>query len=189
MKSVGEIGYEAAMTFKRGFGDAFADAMMRARSLEEAMNSLAASIQRAVLASIGENIAAGIMGSVVGGGGFFGGGGGTSWTQTGSGKMGVASGFGGGFSMAQEGGVFTRPTAVIAGEVPEAFVPLSGGRSIPVEMRGGGEQQSGNRTINVNIVAMDSQDVFRVLSKNKRMLANMLFANMQNNPALRRFEK
>jgi len=39
---------------------------------------------------------------------------------------------------AQEGGVFTRPTLVRAGEVPEAFVPLSGGRSIPVEMRGGG---------------------------------------------------
>lgn len=40
---------------------------------------------------------------------------------------------------AQQGGVFTRPTLVRAGEVPEAFVPLSGGRSIPVEMRGGGE--------------------------------------------------
>ena len=39
---------------------------------------------------------------------------------------------------AQHGGVFTRPTLVTAGEVPEAFVPLSGGRSIPVEMRGVG---------------------------------------------------
>lgn len=37
---------------------------------------------------------------------------------------------------AQYGGVFTRPTLVQAGEVPEAFVPLRSGK-IPVEMRGG----------------------------------------------------
>jgi len=36
----------------------------------------------------------------------------------------------------QHGGILTSPTRVIAGEVPEAFVPLSGGRSIPVDMRG-----------------------------------------------------
>jgi len=49
---------------------------------------------------------------------------------------------------AQEGGVFTRPTLVQAGEVPEAFVPLSGGRSIPVEMRGGGG--GGNLDIHIH---------------------------------------
>ena len=36
----------------------------------------------------------------------------------------------------QHGGVATRPHLAVVGEVPEAFVPLSGGR-IPVEMRGG----------------------------------------------------
>jgi len=38
----------------------------------------------------------------------------------------------------QHGGIATRPHLAMVGEVPEAFVPLSGGRSIPVEMRGGG---------------------------------------------------
>lgn len=36
----------------------------------------------------------------------------------------------------QHGGIATRPHLAMVGEVPEAFVPLSGGRSIPVEMRG-----------------------------------------------------
>ncbi|MBA7621512.1 hypothetical protein ES703_28876 [subsurface metagenome] len=47
---------------------------------------------------------------------------------------------------AQHGGVFTQPTLVRAGEVPEAIVPLSGGRSIPVEMKDGGE-----RSLQINI--------------------------------------
>ena len=38
----------------------------------------------------------------------------------------------------QHGGVATRPHLATVGDVPEAIVPLSGGRSIPVEMRGGG---------------------------------------------------
>jgi TP901 family phage tail tape measure protein len=36
----------------------------------------------------------------------------------------------------QLGGVFDRPHLATIGEVPEAVVPLSGGRNIPVEMRG-----------------------------------------------------
>ena len=36
----------------------------------------------------------------------------------------------------QHGGVALSPHIAMVGEVPEAFVPLSGGRSIPVEMRG-----------------------------------------------------
>lgn len=36
----------------------------------------------------------------------------------------------------QHGGIATSPHLAMVGEVPEAFVPLSGGRSIPVEMSG-----------------------------------------------------
>ncbi len=38
-----------------------------------------------------------------------------------------------------DGGVVNRPTRAVIGEAgPEAVVPLSGGRSVPVELRGGG---------------------------------------------------
>ncbi len=47
----------------------------------------------------------------------------------------------------QHGGVATRPHLAKVGEVPEAIVPLSGGRSIPVEMRGGG---GGNLDVHVH---------------------------------------
>jgi hypothetical protein len=53
-----------------------------------------------------------------------------------------------GTKSAQHGGVFTRPTLVQAGEVPEAFVPLVSGK-IPVEMRGGGS--GGERSMDVRI--------------------------------------
>lgn len=42
----------------------------------------------------------------------------------------------------QRGGIVRRPTIARVGEVPEAFVPLSGGRSIPVEISGAGSGQS-----------------------------------------------
>ncbi|MBA7696192.1 hypothetical protein ES703_104835 [subsurface metagenome] len=42
----------------------------------------------------------------------------------------------------QEGGIAWRPQLTMIGEIPEAVVPLSGGRSIPVEMRGGGERST-----------------------------------------------
>ena len=50
----------------------------------------------------------------------------------------------------------------------EAFVPLPDGRSIPVDMRGGGE-----RNLVVNITAMDSQDVARALTKNRSTLLSL----------------
>ena len=75
---------------------------------------------------------------------------GADWIQMGLGALGgLFSGGGGGYPVGvgsastptyvphAEGGVFTRPHLAMVGEVPEAFVPLSGGRSIPVEMRGG----------------------------------------------------
>jgi hypothetical protein len=50
----------------------------------------------------------------------------------------------------QKGGVFTQPTFGLLGEAgPEAVVPLSGGRSIPVEMRG---REESARTSNIYIV-------------------------------------
>lgn len=85
-----------------------------------------------------------------------------------------------------EGDIVTRPTLGIVGEgkYDEAVVPLSRGRSIPVEMKGGGEQQSVNITI--PITAMDSQDVFRALSKNKNAIASLILEATKSNHPLRR---
>ncbi len=86
---------------------------------------------------------------------------------------------------AQEGGVFTRPTLVRAGEVPEAFVPLSGGRSIPVEMRGG--RGGGGVIINVNNVP----ETYEISEAEEYMLGderiiNVFMQKIQTHGPLRR---
>jgi len=57
IKKLGEIGLEATVTFKRGFGEAFADVMMKVETLEDAFRSLGLAIIRSVLVNTGENIA------------------------------------------------------------------------------------------------------------------------------------
>jgi len=62
------------------------------------------------------------------------------------------------------GGIADRPQMAIFGEAgQEAFVPLTGGR-IPVQLRGGAR---GGQTVVFNIQAMDSQDVKRVLQRER----------------------
>jgi len=65
IKTIGEIGLEAAITFKRGFGEAFADVIMRISTVKDAFRSLALVVMRSVLVNVGTNIAAGMMGAKV----------------------------------------------------------------------------------------------------------------------------
>ena len=77
----------------------------------------------------------------------------------------------------QSGGIIKRPTTVLAGEVPEAFVPLRSG-AIPVEMSGGGltvnvtnnmggtaeigvQENTDERTLNLVVNAMNTYGPMR----------------------------
>lgn len=75
-----------------------------------------------------------------------------------------------------EGGVLNRPTFTLAGEAgPEAFVPLSRGRSIPVEMRGGGGSGQSTQNVTINIVnPLDGDSVKRMLAKEKDTIAGII---------------
>ena len=83
----------------------------------------------------------------------------------------------------QRGGIATSPHLAMVGEVPEAFVPLSGGRSIPVEMRGG----RGGITINVNNVP----ETYEISGAEEYMLGderiiNVFMQKLQTDGPLRR---
>lgn len=77
---------------------------------------------------------------------------------------------GGNVAVAQAGGIFTRPTLTMAGEVPEAFVPLSGGRSIPVETRGEGKQITEHRIINQGSENLEISSVVEYFISDRRII-------------------
>jgi TP901 family phage tail tape measure protein len=93
--------------------------------------------------------------------------------------------FSGSFVPAAMGGIFRKPTLGLVAEegVPEAVVPLKGGRNIPVEITGGG---SGGSTINVNIRSWDGADAYRQFNNNRHLLARMWqLAASENNSVSR----
>lgn len=76
------------------------------------------------------------------------------------------------------GGIVNRPTWALMGEgrsPAEAFVPLPDGRSIPVTMSGGG----GGGGVTINITAMDSKDVRRVLLEQQGTIQRIWTNQMQ----------
>lgn len=83
------------------------------------------------------------------------------------------------------GGIFTQPTNVIAEGRPEAVVPLSGGRSIPVQIMGGG---GGTVVVNVtnNLSAIDQRGMDGALARsNKQLVAQVVAAIKSNNYGVR----
>jgi len=59
----------------------------------------------------------------------------------------------------QYGGIATHPQLALVGDVPEAFVPLSGGRSIPVELRGEGR---GDTHVHIHNEQGEDREISRV---------------------------
>lgn len=73
-------------------------------------------------------------------------------------------------------------SVTVAEKGPEAIVPLSGGRAIPVEMQGA---PNGN-VMHVNIQAIDTQTGIDFLLKNKSTIGNaMMDASADNHPVRR----
>lgn len=78
------------------------------------------------------------------------------------------------------GGIARRPTVLFGeGRNAEAFVPLPDNRSIPVSFVGGGAP-GGTTQVQVNITAMDSKDVARVLSAHQGLLFDLFAAQVSH---------
>lgn len=90
----------------------------------------------------------------------------------------------GGFKAFASGGIVDRPTLGLVGEgrYNEAIVPLPNGKSIPVDLRGSGQnnQQGNNQTIIV-IQAWDTQDIMR----NRKTIENIIAKAVNTNSSLR----
>ena len=79
---------------------------------------------------------------------------------------------------AREGGVFTGPSSGYSAELhgTEAVVPLPGGRSIPVEMAGGG---AGGLTVNLTLQAMDTETANEFMERNPQAVIAPLMTALQ----------
>ena len=148
------IAEDIAMTMANSWTDAMDRMAFEGRKFWDAMQDMARGLLREIMNIImykefAEPLAFGLMGRKVPGGDGQGGGGIAQALLMGA--LGAAGGmFGGGgmptagtvtpeagatLARYQRGGIATNPHFAMVGEVPEAIVPLSGGRSIPVEMR------------------------------------------------------
>ena len=71
----------------------------------------------------------------------------------------------------------TTGSPYIVGEIgPELFVPKTSGTIIPANVTAalGAAGSGSSNTLQVNVTAMDSQDVLRAMDKIKRPLAQMM---------------
>lgn len=138
-----------ANVFRDVFKDALVDPLIdfanKTKTAGEAWNDFAMNVLRGLERIAAQEVAQAIFGLGGPGGGLgnlFGG------------LFSRASGAGAGapITLAAEGGVFTRPTLIAEHGQPEAAVPLSGGRFIPVKMIDGGGGR-GNVSVVVNVDA------------------------------------
>lgn len=86
------------------------------------------------------------------------------------------------------GGVFDQPTFGLIGEAgPEAAVPLTRGREIPVEIRGSGGTAPGGVTVNMMVNAIDVQDFAAHLSKpqTRRVLEGLIADTVREDASFR----
>jgi len=86
-----------------------------------------------------------------------------------------------------EGGVVTPygsqgKSVTVAENGPELIVPLSRGRAVPVEMKGGGQQP----IVNLSIQAIDTQSGIDFLMKNKSTIGNAILGASADNHPVRR---
>jgi hypothetical protein len=172
-------GEEAAATLVdgglNGLTDAFADIITGTKSAKEAFKDFAkamlADLARIIAKMIVMQTLQAIFGAEKGG------------VLPAMEKGGVIQAFASG-GVNRNGGVARRPTVLFGeGKTAEAFVPLPDNRSIPVSFVGGGP--SGGNNVNVNITAMDSRDVSRVLLEQQGTLRNIWTNQLETKHGMR----
>ena len=82
-----------------------------------------------------------------------------------------------------DGGIISRPTLGMIGEggVPEAVIPLKGGK-VPVEVMG---RDRGAMNININVIAADTKDFDRLLMDRRPLIMSMFADSMRNASGMR----
>jgi hypothetical protein len=152
-------------------GTVFFDAMMGDM---KRFKDYVASFVRDISGILSQMFARQLVGSAVSGiGGLFGGfGGGSADSAL----------FEGGVQQFASGGIVSHPSLITAGEAgPEAIIPLSHGRSVPVEMKSGG------RTVNVNfhIRTNDAGSFRSSLVQNQEVVSGIIKKALGNDMQLR----
>ena len=79
------------------------------------------------------------------------------------------------------GGIFTRPHMGIVGDVPEAVIPLRGGK-VPVEVSGGG---GGGGEVHFHFHGGDGQSIKRMLHQEEDYLRALMRRDLGSDPGLR----
>lgn len=153
------------------------------------------------LNSMGGGGGGGFFGSILGGiGSLFGGGGGGGVNQAAAGGIGSSYGVldfakggvmtsGGAMTLHKyaSGGIANSPQMAVFGEgrQPEAYVPLPNGRSIPVEMSGGGTPVVVNQNINVStgVVPTVRAEIVNMLPQIQRATTAAVQSTRHRDPA------
>ncbi|MFB0523914.1 MAG: phage tail tape measure protein [Phycisphaerae bacterium] len=137
MKTWGDIAYEFSMTLENSIARGIENTMRNFEDWKEHLLSMFEEIYwSAIRIAFIQPIAAGLAGAMTGAVG------GLAGLLGGGGSSALAASRAGPPLELQTGGIVKSPRVGLVGEVPEAIVPLIGGRSIPVEMRGGGERST-----------------------------------------------
>lgn len=169
-RTVGEGFADLAMSGIDRFADAIANVVTGTMSAKEAFKEFAKAVLADVARMIAKFIALGVVKTIFGleDGGVMPGG----VTET----MPVKA--------YAKGGIARRPQLALFGEgrTAEAFVPLPDNRSIPVTFTG---NQDNGGVVNVNITAMDSKDVTRVLSEQQGLLKTLWINQSERNVQMR----
>lgn len=169
-RTVGEGFADLALSGIDRFADAIANVVTGTMSAKEAFKEFAKAVLADVARMIAKFIALGVVKTIFGleDGGVMPGG----VTET----MPVKA--------YAKGGIARRPQLALFGEgrTAEAFVPLPDNRSIPVTFTG---NQDNGGVVNVNITAMDSKDVTRVLSEQQGLLKTLWINQSERNVQMR----
>ena len=149
VSELSEFWKEAFRNMQGDLAGFFADATTKKfSSFRDAMKSLASDFAKTINRMVAQWLAAKVL---TAGFGIFG-------ADVGSGPRGFADG----------GRPPVNVPSIVGERGPEIFVPDSAGTIVPNE-------QMGSKIVNINITAMDSQDVMRSLEQNKRGITEMVF--------------
>ena len=155
MATMKEMWLETAKSMQSSFSDFFVDV------LDGKFGDLATSFRNMINKMVADLAASALM----------------NWLVGGNGTGGVLSGIAKAIGARAGGGPVSSGHPYVVGEMgPELFIPQTTGRiATNSDVAASGAGSSGGGTANINIYAMDSQDVMRGLEKNKRAVAELVF--------------
>jgi hypothetical protein len=190
LKGLIEFGVESERALNEGLGNAIFNLISGTGSLRESLLGLANDVTRSFSAMAANNLVGALLGgnSVAQGGqgaftsfftAMFNGGGGGLPDAPPAPVVGYANGgyLGGTFLPFQafaSGGIVARPTLglIAEGGKAEAVVPLTGNRSIPVEMSGGG-------AVNIYVVSNVHEAVQKGFQRNRDQLIDLISSDVK----------